>query len=220
METLRDIDLDVRPAEFVAQNPELRGKTAKIAKEALSQAFALARPVAYLRIERVRKLEKGRLSLLKDTRPGTELQINQIASAFRHSQYAVPFICTLGEKVDEGLKRYKRKGDPLRTWLYDLACSYLAEKLAEHVQETVAKRYKGLQPTHRFSPGYCDWKLSEQKKLFDMFDHTDIEVELSESCMMSPKKSVSAIFGLGKRSSHEANPCNACRKSGCGWRRD
>ncbi len=224
---MRDIRLKVRPADFIARDPQLKGKTspkiAGIARGILREAQSLARPVAYLRVEKVRKPERGRLFFQENGDPrgraGTFLQVNRIANAFQHSEYAAAFICTIGSKVEEGLAGLRRKGDPLRTWLYDAAASYLAEKLADQVQDTVARRYEGLRPTHRFSPGYCDWKLSEQKKFFRLFASKDLEVTLSGSCMMTPRKSVSAIFGLGLKSSHEAGPCRVCLKAGCPWRR-
>ncbi len=223
VETLRDVRLHARIADFIARNPNLKGKTspkiAKIARDVLLEAASLARPVAYLRVEKVQKLERGKISFRKNGHPGVDLQVNLIANAFRHSEYAAAFICTIGKKVEVGLAGHRRKGDPLRTWLYDAAASYLTENLADQVQDTVARRYKGLKSTHRFSPGYCDWKLSEQKKLFRLFAPTDLEVTLSGSCMMTPRKSVSAIFGLGSKSSQEAVPCRLCRKAGCHWRR-
>ena len=49
----------------------------------------------------------------------------------------------------------------------------------------------------RFSPGYGDWALEEQKILFPVLDcaHT-IGLTLTESCMMAPVKSVTAVIAI------------------------
>jgi 5-methyltetrahydrofolate--homocysteine methyltransferase len=49
----------------------------------------------------------------------------------------------------------------------------------------------------RFSPGYGDWPLEEQKILFPVLDcaHT-IGLTLTESCMMAPVKSVTAVIAI------------------------
>ena len=49
----------------------------------------------------------------------------------------------------------------------------------------------------RFSPGYGDWALEEQKILFSVLDcaHT-IGLTLTGSCMMAPVKSVTAVMAI------------------------
>ncbi len=46
----------------------------------------------------------------------------------------------------------------------------------------------------RFSPGYCGWHVSGQKKLFARLKPETIGIELSDSCLMQPLKSVSGVI--------------------------
>jgi 5-methyltetrahydrofolate--homocysteine methyltransferase len=49
----------------------------------------------------------------------------------------------------------------------------------------------------RFSPGYGDWALEEQKILFPVLDCAHaIGLTLTESCMMAPVKSVTAVMAI------------------------
>ncbi|MBW2045601.1 MAG: hypothetical protein JRI96_12075 [Deltaproteobacteria bacterium] len=78
---------------------------------------------------------------------------------------------------------------------------------------------KGL--TLRFSPGYCDWSIEDQKKLFNVFHSNHLEVQLRDSCFMSPRKSISGIFGIGPfhLDFSEHNPCLECSRVDCTMRR-
>ena len=52
--------------------------------------------------------------------------------------------------------------------------------------------------TPRFSPGYGDWELSAQKDILRVCGGNQIGISVSDNFMMSPQKSVSAVFGLVK----------------------
>ena len=58
---------------------------------------------------------------------------------------------------------------------------------------------RNLQTKRRFSPGYGDLELSVQRDLCRVLDtERQIGLTLTESCMMVPVKSVTAIIGLYK----------------------
>jgi cobalamin-dependent methionine synthase I len=56
------------------------------------------------------------------------------------------------------------------------------------------EREQGRQMS-RYSPGYGDWDISEQAKLFRLVPGDAIGVHLSETHQMTPEKSVSAMIG-------------------------
>ena len=73
----------------------------------------------------------------------------------------------------------------------------------------------------RFSPGYGDFPLSEQKELLNMVDASrKIGVTLTESLLMMPSKSVSAIVGIGGKTEHPKGGCKNCDNKNCPYRRD
>ena len=59
-------------------------------------------------------------------------------------------------------------------------------------------RSRGLVPTRRYSPGYGDLPLSVQPALLDALDAgRRLGVTLTESLLMVPMKSVTAVVGIG-----------------------
>ena len=73
----------------------------------------------------------------------------------------------------------------------------------------------------RYSPGYGDWGLSQQKKFFQIIGAEKIGMSLSSAMMLIPRKSVTAIIGLekisadGKNFANEKKSCENCDKKNC-----
>jgi hypothetical protein len=66
--------------------------------------------------------------------------------------------------------------------------------------------------TARYSPGYGDFPLSEQRHIFALLDVTRrIGVSLTEGGLMLPQKSVTALIGLGApEGARTATSCDTC----------
>ncbi|MFC1995291.1 vitamin B12 dependent-methionine synthase activation domain-containing protein [Chloroflexota bacterium] len=75
--------------------------------------------------------------------------------------------------------------------------------------------------SRRFSPGYCDWELSQQKMVFRAMNGDFAGIRLTEECLMVPQKSISGIMGLGTCDSNieNYNPCVTCKERDCPGRR-
>jgi cobalamin-dependent methionine synthase I len=63
--------------------------------------------------------------------------------------------------------------------------------------------------------------LTEQQTLFSLFGADRAGVELTESCLMRPLKSVSGLIGLGPAADVVAfgSPCDRCELYSCAMRR-
>ena len=82
-------------------------------------------------------------------------------------------------------------------------CDELVKNLAEELKE----QEKYLRP--RFSPGYGDFSILHQKQILDSLDATKcIGLSMTDSCMLIPTKSVTAVIGI-------SNVNEQCHKSGC-----
>jgi len=102
----------------------------------------------------------------------------------------------------------------------------LVENLVDQFQSHLDKHYKSQNKALglRFSPGYCDWPVTEQKKLFELLEPHKAGVDLTESCLMRPRKSISGVIPLfpadnGHQQQNDYNPCWECKKSDCIARR-
>ncbi|MBR5182382.1 MAG: Vitamin B12 dependent methionine synthase activation subunit [Clostridiales bacterium] len=85
------------------------------------------------------------------------------------------------------------------------------EAYCDFINEKIKNEYetKGLYARPRFSPGYGDLSLSHQKDWFRLLDITkNTGIELTDSLLMVPTKSVTAVIGL----SPDKLPCI---KQGC-----
>ncbi len=74
----------------------------------------------------------------------------------------------------------------------------------------------------RFSPGYGDWDVHAQPDLLRLTQAETIGVSLTESFMLRPRKSVTAVIGLlrGGTDAGKAAPkgCAVCPKRDCPFR--
>ena len=70
-----------------------------------------------------------------------------------------------------------------------------------------------------YSPGYCGWHVSGQRKLFAFLEPEAIGVTLNQSCLMQPLKSVSGVLVVGDAATHRFHPtyafCERCGTKQC-----
>ena len=106
--------------------------------------------------------------------------------------------------------------------ILDAIGSGAAEKLAAIVEDEIRQKANAEDRviSRRFSPGYCDWNVSQQRVLFDMLGDDTAGVELTANMLMTPQKSVSGIIGIGYDNEiTKYNPCTTCRRQDCPGRR-
>jgi hypothetical protein len=87
-----------------------------------------------------------------------------------------------------------------------------------HIQLKKEMDADGLNITNRYSPGYCDWNVSEQSKLFSFFPHDFCGVRLDVKSRMIPVKSVCGIIGIGKNVEYDPYSCGLCQRNNCMYR--
>jgi hypothetical protein len=144
----------------------------------------------------------------------------QVMKYIRDSEYLVFFICTGGNSIGQRSKELMKSGFLLEGYVADLVGSVLAEEAMELVHRDMmqAMNKKGYKSTNRYSPGYCDWNVEEQHKLFSLFPDDFCGVRLSQSALMHPIKSVSGVIGLGKNVKYHKYVCDACSNVECIYR--
>ena len=73
----------------------------------------------------------------------------------------------------------------------------------------------------RFSCGYGDFPLAAQKDMVKLLDTgRKIGVFLSESLMLAPQKSVTAVVGISDESENNLRGCGGCGKKDCAFRKE
>ena len=136
------------------------------------------------------------------------------------SEGAAIFICTAGPRIGEVSKEIMAGGDFMEGYILDVLGSVTVEAAIEKIQDILISEIqeKGLKVTNRYSPGYCGWKLTEQRKLFSLFPLGHCGITLSDSCLMEPVKSVSGIIGFGAHAKKHLHECELCELETCMYR--
>ena len=132
-------------------------------------------------------------------------------------------LCTIGPELPATADRLMREGELVQGVILDAIGSTAAESLAEEVNKLIDKEAdrRGVEATTRYSPGYCGWALSDQNVFFRRLPAQELGVDLTESFLMLPVKSVTFAVNLGPEvlSSNWENRCQTCREVGCPYRR-
>ena len=149
-------------------------------------------------------------------------------SIVKHLDGCEKVICmatTVGFEIEREIAKKFERGEYLFSVLLDAAATAAVEQAADamekHFAATVAK--DGFKMRWRFSPGYGDWDLSQQEKLFKVSGAEEIGMSLSSAFMLEPRKSVTAIIGLDLIRNEELGmrneACANCNRSDCPMRK-
>jgi hypothetical protein len=140
-----------------------------------------------------------------------------VITQFKHASSFALFICTAGAEISQHSKEIQMNGDPLLSFVFDVIGSITVEKATDKIQKELEKESKktGLNISDRFSPGYCEWSVAEQQKLFALMPENFCGVSLSETSLMSPIKSVSGIIALGTNLEQKGYQCHWCTEKNC-----
>lgn len=135
------------------------------------------------------------------------------------------FAATLGVQVDIALRRKTLTSAALGAAGQAVAAALIETYCDDCCRELEAKLPEGYQLKSRFSPGYGDWPLEEQKILFPLLGCAKtIGLTLTDGCMMAPIKSVTAVIGIGKGigsvyAKKDQHDCANCDSKTCAFRR-
>ncbi|HZW39807.1 MAG TPA: hypothetical protein VFF33_10950 [Ignavibacteriaceae bacterium] len=106
----------------------------------------------------------------------------------------VVYITTMGDELLKKNSILFNEGEVFEHYVLNAIISALAEMAANDLQEYLTSN-RIIKQAFRLSPGYGNWKLDEQKKLFEVIRHADkIDVHLNEYNVIIPEKSTSGIM--------------------------
>lgn len=144
-----------------------------------------------------------------------------IAKTLQDADFYVLMLSTVGKELDEWIERKRKSGDVMEAFIADGIGSALAEAIVECGQQKVEKILQqwGLNVSNAYSPGYCDWNVAEQKLFFSLLPEHFCSIQLTDSCLMLPIKSVSSLLGAGPRIQKKAYGCEICKNKNCYKRR-
>lgn len=223
-QVLADLPLAIDPDEVLRFQGYKRGVDIPSADvralfdEALATGTRLMTPRAVVRWLPVARRGPDTLEVAD-----VELTIPAIGARWGVVEHVAVAVCTIGDALERRVAElWEVRELPLASML-DSVGSGAVESLAEYVNDVLCQQglAAGLKVTNRISPGYGDWDVAEQERLFRLCAGTAAGITLNAACVMTPGKSISLVAGAGAaaRTDHYFSQCARCWMRDCSYRR-
>lgn len=135
------------------------------------------------------------------------------------------FVLTLGGRLTDTIQSRFAENDFLTATVLDAIASAAADEAITVIETNFQDQSKNQSAFGEnftvlaYSPGYCGWHISAQKKLFDYLNPSRIGLSLTESYLMTPIKSVSGVLLGGDKNIHffenKFSYCRECKTASC-----
>ena len=194
----------------------LKSRVLSLVDSQIRKAYEFIKPAAYYTIKPITSVGNSKISLDR-----LLFTSRNLAQVFSDCSRAAIFAVTIGEALEKEVAQLTKEGSVLKASVLDAVGSIAVEKVANWLESMIRSiaAENGDKVSWRYSPGYCDWDITQQKELFRGLDGKSIGVNLTGSCLMVPRKSISGIIGLGK-SCNTFSACRFCNRKDCPNRRE
>lgn len=118
---------------------------------------------------------------------------------------------TLGLELDKKIKKFTYT-DMSKAVIYDACASAIIEEKCDELENMIINNFPEHFLTNRFSPGYGDLELNNQKKIINLLQtEKKIGLTLTSGNLMIPQKSVTFIVGITEvEKCISKNKCDRC----------
>lgn len=165
------------------------------AEQALTEGLNLLKPQLALRILDVGDWIHQRVNFIQGGSLVGKAVVQHLAGA---KQIAL-MVYTIGPLIDEKVKAYMND-EPGLAIAYDGLGNAAVEILGSLVFKQLEKHAlkQDWQLSILLSPGMIGWELEQaQLQIFNLLDAARVGVHINEACLMIPRKSSSAVAGMG-----------------------
>jgi hypothetical protein len=156
---------------------------------------------------------------------GQNEKITPVDQIFKKADSLALFTLTIGEKISSEIEKLFKTSEFALGGVLDAVASAGTDKTADCMESHYFKllkkkgKVKPKAVIARYSPGYCGWHMSGQKKLFEFLHPQDIGITLLDSYLMRPLKSISGVMVVGDKKIHifeDTYPfCSQCKTRSC-----
>ena len=150
-----------------------------------------------------------------------KIESRNLAKNLKGCSQAVFLAATLGSRVEMLLQKYSRL-QVSRAMVLQASATEAIEKYCDTCEQEILQSLgEGYYLRPRFSPGYGDFSLDYRKKLLQALDASKrIGITLTDSFLMMPSKSVTAVIGISQEKTDCIRQgCELCEKTDCSYRR-
>ena len=217
----------------IKPNMEPDAATEQLAEECIRELAEKCRPRAYARWFPLRACEEpgaepgaGKAqdasdSLLLDF-SCFQVRSRSLAKNLQGCSEVILFAATIGEGADLLARKYGRI-NVAKAVVMQAAAAAMIEAFCDEENEKLRAEAaeKDLYLRPRFSPGYGDFSLNHQRDFARVLEmQKTVGITLTESLLMLPSKSVTAVIGVSKQDARcVLSGCESCRNAGCAFRR-
>jgi hypothetical protein len=185
-----------------------RPSLVKVAEDAMQESFSLLAPHVVYKEFAIEGVQHERLLLEGGQKLDSKLLAQHMATASR----IIIMLATIGGKLDERVSEIwdadmvyalalDGAGSAAVEALANAACQFFDTKAAE----------MGLETSIPFSPGMVDWSVSDgQPQIFQLLGEAGSIVQLTSSCIMLPRKSLTTVMGVGAGLKSSGRVCDYC----------
>ena len=186
-----------------------RPQLVELAQRALEESPDLLAPQLTYEDYTVEDFRHQKISL----RDGAVLSGPAIGEHLAPAERVLVMAYTVGPELDRRLSSAMRS-EPVYALALDGLGTHAVDHLGWLAYQFFEEQARALemQLTMPLSPGMIGWPFEKgQAQLMMMLDSTEAGIRVTDSGQMIPRKSVSAVIGMGKRVQHEEiDPCDFC----------
>lgn len=163
------------------------------------------------------------------TIPPFKLHGNAIRNHLNGCSKVILLAATVGIDIENEITSLFKEGKYSLSLMLDAAATTAVEQNADLMEKAINNhvRKQGYNMKWRFSPGYGDWPIEQQKEMLHLSKGDEIGISLTESLMLEPRKSITAIIGLYimeesctcSSINSDEHDCSQCDKLDCLARR-
>ncbi|MGN1134085.1 MAG: methionine synthase [Oscillospiraceae bacterium] len=145
---------------------------------------------------------------------GTSLVLkgNDICEHLQNCERCILLCATISSDVDKLIRSYEAT-DMAKAMACDCLGSAAIEQVCDKAEIDIKNAVGDFNFTWRFSPGYGDFPLDIQNDFLSVLDaRKRVGVDTTESMIMIPRKSVTAVIGISKSEiSQKHRGCVSCK---------
>ena len=175
-------------------SPAVREGVARLRAE----SRALLQPRALWRLVAVAGIANGVVSLAG----GERFTSQKLSHLLEGAESLAVMVGTVGEALEDEVTRLFASAEYVDAMTLDAIGTVAVEEVLQQARSLVCRCHAdpaGWQVGPSLGPGYQYWDVREQQVVFSLLPADAIGVQLTESCLMLPRKSLSAIVPLGRR---------------------
>lgn len=182
-------------ADYSKRSP--RPNVVELNNRLLQEAEGLAKPIAVWNEAQISGIGEQALFLEK----GPTLTSKLLPIVAGTADKLVLIAMTIGMDLDDRVAEYSKAGKTLESFILDAAGSTILAKSAALAFKKIEDRFQseGMSSTFPLGPGHSYWPgLEDVRLIIDFLNGGQIGINLTDSNLMLPRKSLALVMGVGK----------------------